>query len=55
MQATGSLFNTMGSLVRTIDSFTAKTEVSVADFTPGVYFLHILSEEKTSIVKLVVE
>jgi hypothetical protein len=55
MQATGSVFNTMGSLVRTIDSFTAKTEVSVADFTPGVYFLHILSEEKTSIVKLVVE
>nr|WP_294858104.1 T9SS type A sorting domain-containing protein [uncultured Fluviicola sp.] len=55
VQATGSVFNTTGSLVRTIDSFTAKTEVSVGDFTPGVYFLHIQSEEKTSIIKLVVE
>jgi len=54
-QATGSVFNTTGSLVKTIDSFTAKTEVSVGDFTPGVYFLHIQSEEKTSIIKLVVE
>ena len=53
--ATGSVFNTTGSLVRTIDSFTAKTEVSVADWTPGVYFLHIQSEEKTSVIKLVVE
>lgn len=55
VQATGSVFNTTGSLVKTIDSFTAKTEVSVGDFTPGVYFLHIQSEEKTSIIKLVVE
>ena len=54
-QATGSVFNTTGSLVKTIDSFTAKTEVSVGDFTPGVYFLHIQSEEKTSIIKLVIE
>jgi len=54
-QATGSVFNTTGSLVKAIDSFTAKTEVSVGDFTPGVYFLHIQSEEKTSIIKLVVE
>lgn len=54
-QATGSVFNTTGSLVKTIESFTAKTEVSVGDFTPGVYFLHIQSEEKTSIIKLVVE
>ncbi len=52
---TGSVFNTTGSLVTTIDSFTAKTEVSVSDWTPGVYFLHIQSEEKTSIIKLVVE
>jgi hypothetical protein len=54
-QATGSVFNTTGSLVKTIDSFTAKTEVSVSDWTPGVYFLHLQSEENTSIIKLVVE
>ncbi|TSJ45588.1 T9SS type A sorting domain-containing protein [Fluviicola chungangensis] len=54
-QAIGSLFTMAGSLVRTIDSFTAKTEVSVADLTPGVYFLHIQSEDKTSVIKLVVE
>lgn len=53
--AKGSVFNTTGSLVKTIDNFTAKTEVSVADWTPGVYFLHIQSEEKTSVIKLVVE
>ncbi len=53
--ASGSVFNTTGSLVKTINSFTAKTEVSVADWTPGVYFLHIQSEEKTSVIKLVVE
>ena len=52
---TGSVFNTTGSLVTTIDSFTAKTEISVSDWTPGVYFLHIQSEEKTSVIKLVVE
>lgn len=54
-QATGSVFNMAGSLVRTIDSFTAKTTVSVGDLTPGVYFLHVQSEEKTSVIKLVVE
>lgn len=54
-QASGSVFNTTGSLVKTIDNFSAKTEVSVSDLTPGVYFLHISSEEKTSIIKLVVE
>jgi hypothetical protein len=54
-QATGSVFNTTGSLVKTIDSFTAKTEVSVGELTPGVYFLHIQSEEKISVIKLIVE
>ncbi|MDF3028708.1 MAG: hypothetical protein K0S23_3015 [Fluviicola sp.] len=54
-QVTGSVFNTTGSLVKTIDSFTAKTEISVNDWTPGVYFLHLQSEENTSIIKLVVE
>lgn len=54
-QATGSVFNMTGSLVKTIDSFTAKTELSVSDWTSGVYFLHIQSEENTSIIKLVVE
>lgn len=54
-QATGSVYNMAGSLIRTIDSFTAKTTVSVSDLTPGVYFLHVESEEKTSVIKLVVE
>jgi PKD repeat protein len=54
-QAAGSVYNTAGSLIRTIDSFTAKTTVSVSDLTPGVYFLHVQSDDKTSIIKLVVE
>ncbi|WP_343634501.1 T9SS type A sorting domain-containing protein [Fluviicola sp.] len=54
-QATGSVYNMAGSLIRTVDSFTAKTTVSVSDLTPGVYFLHVQSEEKTSVIKLVVE
>lgn len=55
VQATGSVFNTTGSLVKTIDSFTGTTVISVSDWTPGVYFLHLQSEEKTSVMKLVVE
>lgn len=54
-QGVGSVYNTTGALVKTIENFTAKTEISVSDLTPGVYFLHVQSEEKTSIVKLVVE
>ena len=54
-QATGSVYNMAGSLIRTIDSFTAKTTVSVSDLTPGVYFLHVQSDDKTSVIKLVVE
>ncbi|MNK05579.1 hypothetical protein D3C87_234620 [compost metagenome] len=54
-QATGSVYNTTGSLVKTIENFSAKTEISVSDLTPGVYFLNVQSEQKTSIIKLVVE
>lgn len=54
-QAAGSVYNMAGSLIRTIDSFTAKTTVSVSDLTPGVYFLHVQSDDKTSVIKLVVE
>jgi hypothetical protein len=44
-----------GSLIRTVDCFTAKTTVSVSDLTPGVYFLHVKSEDKMSVIKLVIE
>lgn len=54
-QASGSVYNMAGSLIKTIDSFTAKTTVSVNDLTPGVYFLHVKSDDKTSVIKLVVE
>ncbi len=54
-QAAGSVYNMAGALIRTIDSFTAKTTVSVSDLTPGVYFLHVQSDDKTSVIKLVVE
>jgi hypothetical protein len=54
-QASGAVYNMAGSLIRTIDSFTAKTTVSVSDLTPGVYFLHVQSDDKTSVIKLVVE
>lgn len=55
VEASATVYSATGSLVASIDKFTAQTELSVQEWNPGVYFVRVQSESKTSTIKLVIQ
>lgn|GEM_PF-909278 len=50
-----SAYSVAGTLVQAPESFTSSTQVNVSEWTKGIYFLHITTEGKTTISKVVVQ
>ena len=55
VDASATVYSTTGTLVSTIEKLDAQTEVSVQGWTPGVYFVRVQNESKTSTIKLVIQ
>ncbi|WP_430404820.1 T9SS type A sorting domain-containing protein [Fluviicola sp.] len=55
MDASATVYSATGSLVTTIAKLDAQTELSVQNWNPGVYFVRIQNDEKTSTIKLVIQ
>ncbi|WP_300662615.1 T9SS type A sorting domain-containing protein [Fluviicola sp.] len=53
--ASATVYSTTGTLVSTIEKLDAQTELSVQGWTPGVYFVRVQNESKTSTIKLVIQ
>ncbi len=50
-----TVYSATGTLVASVEKLTAQTELSVQEWTPGVYFVRVQSESKTSTIKLVIQ
>jgi PKD repeat protein len=55
MNASATIYSTTGSLIANITKLDAQTELSVQDWNPGVYFVKVQNDEKTSTIKLVIQ
>ncbi|MNE01110.1 PKD domain protein [compost metagenome] len=53
--ASATVYSTTGTLISTIEKLDAQTELSVQEWTPGVYFVRVQNESKTSTIKLVIQ
>ncbi len=53
--ASATVYSTTGTLISTIEKLDAQTELSVQGWTPGVYFVRVQNESKTSTIKLVIQ
>lgn len=49
------IYTVQGAWVESIPDFNGKTSVSASTWTKGIYFVHVTSEGKTSINKLIVQ
>lgn len=49
------IYTVQGAWVESIPAFNGKTLVSASTWTKGIYFVHVISEGKTSINKLIVQ
>ena len=53
--ASATVYSTTGTMVANLEKLDAQTEVSVQGWTPGVYFVRVQNESKTSTIKLVIQ
>ncbi|MDR0802057.1 T9SS type A sorting domain-containing protein [Fluviicola sp.] len=53
--ASATVYSVDGTLVATIGKLDAQTELSVRGWNPGIYFVRVQSESKTSTIKLVIQ
>ena len=53
--ANTTIYSVDGAIVYTTDNFIGTTEINVQDWTKGVYFIHLNTDTKSSVIKLMVK